>query len=204
MTPFRIRNEVDSAGADFLLFRPRERPEIDGGEIHPISKAASRRNSENRISSIRFEPRWHSQRGNYGALSTVVRSAPPPPFLLFTMYSSHSTCAAGSFFFLTFLFSFTHDSSASYLQTDFADCLLTHAGLSDKKMARMKRRVRKAYEKPEKEEEEEEEEKEGNEADSQKVVKPAQSKKEQNCAVRNATEHCMEIRVLKAGCWRRF
>ena len=70
-------------------------------------------------------------------------------------------------------------------------------------MARMKRRVRKAYEKPEKKEEEEEE-KEGKEADSQKVVKPAQSKKEQKCALRSATEHCMEIRVLKAGCWKHF
>ena len=32
-------------------------------------------------------------------------------------------------------------------QVDFADSLLTHAGLSEKKVARMKRRVRKAYEK---------------------------------------------------------
>jgi len=32
-------------------------------------------------------------------------------------------------------------------EVDFADSLLTHAGLSEKKVARMKRRVRKAYEK---------------------------------------------------------
>ena len=47
------------------------------------------------------------------------------------------------------------------MQVDFADCLLTHAGLSDKKVARMKRRVKKVFEKKEDEEEDEEAEKEG-------------------------------------------
>ena len=42
------------------------------------------------------------------------------------------------------------------MQVDFADCLLTHAGLSDKKVARMKRRVKKVFEKKEDEEAEEE------------------------------------------------
>jgi len=46
-------------------------------------------------------------------------------------------------------------------EVDFADCLLTHAGLSDKKVARMKRRVKKVFEKKEDEEEDEEAEEEG-------------------------------------------
>ena len=48
--------------------------------------------------------------------------------------------------------------SSICMKVDFADCLLTHAGLSDKKVARMKRRVKKAFEKKEEDENEDAEE----------------------------------------------
>jgi len=44
-------------------------------------------------------------------------------------------------------------------EVDFADCLLTHAGLSEKKVARMKRRVKRLYERKSNDDEENEDEK---------------------------------------------
>ena len=56
------------------------------------------------------------------------------------------------------------------MQVDFADCLLTHAGLSDKKVARMKRRVKKVFEKKEDEDENEDAE------EGEKTTKPDRSR----------------------------
>lgn len=60
-------------------------------------------------------------------------------------------------------------------EIDFADCILTHSGLSDKKMARMKRRVKKAFQ-PKEVEKEEDEEDDKDEDEEEKANADAKSR----------------------------